>query len=204
MKSPRKSWMPWGCAMACALGGCKPRQAPIPVFSTAQIPVQRSALLTGTIAMDSEARVTRDSLIVHGCAWMVPTGWVLTSTQEHPRIAQVRTSGGLEILVFSFGRGGGTIQANLQRWREQVPSVQDSSIEIDTLNGLVRAIGRWTGDYRGGTGSAVADGSLQTLLGAVVEGPGGRIFFKAVGKKEAFGKEGDRIVRWIRSGTVRS
>lgn len=203
MKSPKGSWLPWSCALACALGGCKTRPVPEDVPTTGQNPFPRSALLAGTITMDSNVRVTEDSLIVHGCAWNVPKGWAVSATHEHPRIAQVRTSGGLEILVFSFGRGGGTIEANFQRWRDQMQSVQDSSIERDTLDGLVRAIGRWGGSYRGGNGSAAADGSLQTVLGAVVEGPGGRVFFKVVGDKDQFRRAGDRIVQWIRSGKRR-
>lgn len=195
--------MAWAGVMVCAFGGCKPRQVPKDASAAAQKPSQRSALLAGTIAMDSDALVTTDSLIVHGLAWGVPEGWTLTSTHAHPRIAQLRTSGGLELLVFSFGRGGGTIPANFLRWREQVQPVQDSAIEMDTAGRVVRAIGRWTGDYRGGNGSEVGDGSLHTVLGAVVEGPGGRVFFKVVGTKDELGTEGTRIIQWIRSGKNR-
>jgi len=143
-------------------------------------------------------------LIVHGQGWGVPEGWTLTATHSHPRIAQLRTKGGLEILVFEFGHGGGTIQANFQRWREQLQSVQDSVVVLDTANAVIRGIGQWTGNYRGGNGSEAADGSVQTVVGAVVEGPEGRVFFKVVGKKNEVGMEVDRIVRWIRSGKTRS
>ena len=203
MNSSRSSWLRWGCAFAFGLAACKPAQPPQDGPSPPMAPAQRSALLAGTIGAEPEAVVTGDSLIVHGQGWAVPVGWTLTATHGHPRIAQLRTSEGLEILVFSFGHGGGTIQANFQRWREQLQPVQDSVIEMDTAMGEIRAIGRWTGNYRGGDGSEAADGSRRTLLGAVVEGPGGRIFFKSVGEKEKFRKEGDRIVRWIRSGKSR-
>ena len=167
------------------------------------VPLTRSELLAGTIAVDSGALVTRDSLIIHGLGWDVPEGWTLTATNEHPRIAQLRTPGGLEILVFSFGHGGGSIQANFQRWRDQLQSVQDSSTKLDTVKAVVRAVGRWTGNYRGGNGSESADGSMQTLVGAVVEGPNGRVFFKVVGERIKVRKEFDRITGWIRSGRIR-
>jgi hypothetical protein len=190
----------WAGVVACVLAGCKSRGAVVENPSPMAMPTTRSELLAGTIAVDSAASVTRDSLIVHGHAWGVPEGWTLTATHEHPRIAQVRTPGGLEILVFSFGRGGGTIQANFQRWRDQLQSVQDSSTKLDTVKAVVHAIGRWTGNYRGGNGSDAADGSFQTVVGAVVDGPNGRVFFKVVGERVKVRKEFDRIADWIRSG----
>src|ERR1035437_1294381 len=204
MKSQIRSWSSWGCVVVVLLVACKPRQSPLETQTAPLVPAQRSALLVEPISVDSGALVTSDSLSVHGLGWRVPAGWILTPTHEHPRIAQVRTIGGLEILVFSFGRGGGGIQANFQRWREQVQFIQDSAIEVDTAKGVVRAIGRWTGNYRGGNGSKAADGSLQTLLGAVVEGPGGRVFFKVVGSKDKLGAQGRPIIQWIRSGQARS
>jgi len=115
----------------------------------------------------------------------------------------MRTPGQLEILVFSLGRGGGTIAANFQRWRGQFDPVSDSVIAWDTTGGVVRAIGQWTGSYRGGDGSVAADGSRQTMVGAVVEGPGGRVFFKVVAQPGKVRAEHDAILRWIRSGKAR-
>jgi hypothetical protein len=146
------------------------------------------------------AVVTADSLRVHGLVWGVPRGWSLSPTGTHPRIAEMRTTGKLDILVFSLGRGGGSVGANLQRWRSQFHPVLDSAIEWDTTDGVARTIGQWTGSYRGGEGSVTADGALQTMVGAVVEGPGGRVFFKVVGDPKQLRAEQDAILRWIRSG----
>jgi hypothetical protein len=146
------------------------------------------------------AVVTPNSLRVHGLVWGVPQGWTLSPTGTHPRIAEMRTPGTLDILVFSLGRGGGTVAANLQRWRSQFQPVTDSAIEWDTTQGVAQTIGQWTGSYRGGDGSVAADGSRQTMLGAVVEGPGGRVFFKVVGNPKQVRAEHDGILRWIRSG----
>jgi hypothetical protein len=146
------------------------------------------------------ALVTADSLRVHGLVWGVPHGWALSPTGPHPRIAEMRTPGNLEILVFSLGRGGGSIAANLQRWGGQFDPVSDSAIAWDTAGGVVRAIGRWTGNYRGGDGSVVSDGSRRTMVGGVVEGPGGQVFFKVVGEPGKVRAERDAIFRWIRSG----
>jgi len=150
------------------------------------------------------AIVTADSLRVHGLVWGVPHGWDLSPTGTHPRIAEMRTPGKLEILVFSLGRGGGTVTANLQRWRGQFQPLKDSAIEWDTAGGVASAIGQWTGNYRGGDGSVASDGSLRTMVGAVVEGPAGQVFFKVVAEPQKVRAEHDAILRWIRSGKTES
>jgi len=192
----------WTCALVCLLASCKPKgeEAP-PTPTPPPTSLQKSALLGGTMTADTGvAVVTADSLRVHGLVWSVPPGWTLSPTGLHPRIAEMRTTGNLNILVFSLGRGGGSVAANLQRWRSQFQPVTDSAIEWDTTGGVAQTIGQWTGSYRGGDGSVASDGSRQTMVGAVVEGPGGRVFFKVVGEPRKLRSERESIYRWIRSG----
>jgi|GEM_PF-2504183 len=202
MNLPKTSLTCCGCIGLFLLVSCRRESESVPPLQSS-IPavIQKSALLGGTMTTDTgSAVVTADSIRVHGLVWTVPKGWTLSPTGTHPRIAQMRTPGKLEILVFSLGRGGGSVAANLQRWRSQFQPVTDSAIEWDTTGGVAQTIGRWTGSYRGGDGSVAADGSRQTMVGAVVEGPGGRVFFKVVAEPRRLRTERESIYLWIRSG----
>ena len=93
-----------------------------------------------------------------------------------------------ECVVNFFGPGqGGGVDANIERWRGQVQGSdgKPAAAKIDKRTGRVVPItiidssGTYTG--MGGPMAAGKPVSDYRLLGAIVEGPGGSVFFKLTG-----------------------
>ena len=126
---------------------------------------------------------------VGGVGWEVPEPFRSQTPSSSMRVAEYlfpeeagETAGTLT--VFYFGRGqGGSVQANIDRWVGQftLPSGREPSVERSEVNGLAVTVIDVTGTYNGGMGSAEgAPSSGQRMLGAIVEGPEGPVFFKMV------------------------
>lgn len=97
-------------------------------------------------------------------------------------------SEGAECAVFA-GIGGG-VQANIDRWigQFQQPDGSDSSAKAkqkkETINGFQVTTVDLTGTFAGGgmaMGQQSAPKTGYRLLGAIVEGPQGEVFFKMTG-----------------------
>jgi len=94
-----------------------------------------------------------------------------------------------ECVVFFFGAGqGGSVQANLDRWKGQLvapngkPTV--AKIAKRTIHGLHVTTIDASGNYTGMGGPMAPSKSVQNnyrLLGAIFEGPGGNVFIKFTG-----------------------
>ena len=131
-----------------------------------------------------------------GLQWKVPSGW----TDQGPRMMRLATysipgaggAEGAECAVYYFGPGqGGTIEANMERWISefQTPSAPERGTR--TVNGLEVARVRVKGTYSShgasmggmGGGSAPSEPAQADaeLLGAIVAGPSGSVFFKLTG-----------------------
>jgi hypothetical protein len=89
-----------------------------------------------------------------------------------------------------FANIGGGVQANLDRWVGQfeLPGGGDPKEKVktkkETINGLAVTTIDLSGTYKGGgvaMGQASAPKPGYRLLGAIVEGPGGEVFFKMTG-----------------------
>ncbi len=90
--------------------------------------------------------------------------------------------------MYYFGQGqGGTVQANLDRWIGQFqqpngkPSKDVAKISKKTIHGLNVTIVDVSGTYTGMGGPMSPVHSSKNgyrLLGAIVEGPQGAVFFK--------------------------
>ena len=129
-----------------------------------------------------------------GLGWTAPAGW--SSEGARPmRAATYRVapaagdSVAAECGVYFFGKGqGGSVDANIQRWREQFegPDGKVSPAKISTrkTGGLSFTTIDTAGAYSGlGGPAAPSHGSVAgyRLLGAIVEGPGGNVFVKFAG-----------------------
>jgi len=132
---------------------------------------------------------------VAGLKWTTPTGW----KTEGPRPMRAATytiapaagdTTSAECVVYFFGADqGGSVQANLDRWKGQVlapggkPAV--AKIAKQTIHGLPVTTIDASGDYTGmGGGMASSKPVVQKnyrLLGAIIEGPGGNVFVKFTG-----------------------
>jgi hypothetical protein len=131
---------------------------------------------------------------VAGLKWTPPAGW----KTEGPRPMRAATysvaptagdTGSAECVVYFFGSGqGGSVEANLERWKGQVVGVDgkpaDAKIAKRTIHGMPVTTIDVSGDYTGMGGPMAASKSVQSnyrLLGAIVEGPGGNVFLKFTG-----------------------
>ena len=94
-----------------------------------------------------------------------------------------------ECVVNFFGPGqGGGVDANVERWKGQVqgPDGKPAPAKVDkrTSRGVpvtvIDAAGSYTG-MGGPMGAASKAVPGYRLLGAIVEGPGGNVFFKLTG-----------------------
>src|ERR1043166_1248201 len=137
--------------------------------------------------------------------YKAPDGWgVETPTSEMRRaqykLPKVEGDGedGMAVLYY-FGPGqGGTTEANIDRWVNQVkqpdgsPSKDKAKTETSTVNGLKVTTVDVVGNYGGGmsTDSAPKDNkSIYRLRGAVIETPKGSYFVKLTGPEKT-------VARW--------
>ncbi len=128
-----------------------------------------------------------------GLEWKVPSNW----TTLDARSMRVATYGiparggdseGAECAVFYFGPSqGGGVEENLDRWVGQFehPSQPERS------QGEVAGMKLWRvhvlGDYLAPSGPMMQSTGTKNgyaLLGAIVEGPNGNVFFKLTGPKK--------------------
>jgi hypothetical protein len=131
---------------------------------------------------------------VAGLKWTAPSNWknqgqrpMRAATYTIPLAAGDTTEA--ECAVYFFGEGqGGSIQANLDRWKGQVVAASgkpaDAQIQHKTIHGLAVTTIDSTGVYTGMGGPTAAEKTAShgyRLIGAIVEGPGGNVFIKCTG-----------------------
>jgi hypothetical protein len=107
--------------------------------------------------------------------------------------------------VFFFGPGGGgSVEANIQRWIDQMEPAKGTHPKPETLEGGKGFKVTWievTGTLKPssmGMGPA-AEQPGSRLLGAVVEGPGGPWFFKATGPDATIAGQREAFLTMLKS-----
>jgi hypothetical protein len=133
-------------------------------------------VLTSILAADSGA----------GIRWTAPSTW--KSEGDRPmRLATYQIPEGGECAVYYFGQGqGGSAEANIDRWKGQFEGSKDAAAKVEkrTIHGLKVTTLDVSGAYTGMGGPSAPQGPPKQgyrLLGALVEGPQGTIFFKFAG-----------------------
>ena len=128
-----------------------------------------------------------------GLAWQVPAGWsdqggspmrLATYVFHGPNHTQAQCA------VYYFGPGqGGTVEANLERWRGEFKEAMAPERTRLTANGIAVTRIRTSGTYLAHVGMLGAGSSTEmphwALLGAIAEGPNGSVFFKLTGPEAA-------------------
>lgn len=175
--------------------------------------MRRLLLLTAALAATSAAAQNS----VAGLTWTPASGWK-TDAPKPMRVvtyqvpaAKGDTEGG-ELAVFYFGAGqGGATEANIQRWIGQLsqpdgsPSAKAAKRSTRKVNGMPVALVDVTGTYTasmGPMGPKTAKPGFR-LLGAVVEGPQGSVFFKLTGPAKtvaATEKDFQKLVDSVKAG----
>lgn len=135
----------------------------------------------------------------------IPKSWQSQQPSSNMRLAQAvipGPGGPGELAVFYFGPGqGGSVDANIQRWVEQMESPEQPKPETFEANGYRVT---WI-DVRGtlkpsmmGSGPSTPQPNSR-LLGAVVEGSGGPWFFKVTGPDTTLTPERDAFIGMLKS-----
>ena len=134
---------------------------------------------------------------VAGLKWTAPAGWKSsgTTSMRAATYALPPAAGdeeGAECVVYFFGAGqGGTVQANIDRWKGQFSAPGGKAAEAKvgkrSVHGLPVTTIESAGDYSGMGGPQVQNPSVKhryRLLGAIIEGPGGNVFLKFAGPEK--------------------
>jgi hypothetical protein len=131
-----------------------------------------------------------------GLQWTAPTGWknagpspMRAATYSMPPAAG--DTAPAECGVYFFGAGqGGSVEANLERWKSQFSDAAGKPAAAKTgvqkINGQTVTTIDTRGTYSGlgGPFAAGKPAPGYRLLGAIVEGPGGNIFLKFAGPEK--------------------
>jgi hypothetical protein len=127
-----------------------------------------------------------------GLHWTAPAGWKTAPAQAmraatYAVAAAPGDTAASECVVYFFGAGqGGSVEANIERWKGQFTSFGKPAAAIvsrRTAHGVAMTTIDVAGDYSGLGGPTAASKPVSgyRLLGAIVEGPGGNIFVKFTG-----------------------
>jgi hypothetical protein len=191
--------------VASLLGACSGQNSQKPGAHEAQQQTQQRAATpapeqapAGAPPANTEARPTgTSSVTTAGLVFDVPNSWAGAPPTNAMRKAQYKIpapSSGVEdgeMVLFFFGEGqGGDATSNLARWRGQITPEAGAPSDAKENSFTAGALSVKTLDVSGtyasgmpGAGPAEPKPGWR-LIGAVVEGPGGPWFFKAVGPKE--------------------
>ena len=130
-----------------------------------------------------------------GLEWSVPRTWTIDSAQGMRVATYLIPAAGSgatgECAVYYFGPGqGGGVEANLQRWMGEFEPLARHDLEQRQPGGVrvtrLDARGTYVAHSMRG-GEAPGEKPKWALMGAVVEGPKGDVFFKLTGPAATVG-----------------
>jgi hypothetical protein len=149
----------------------------------------RPGILLLGVALLPAALVLAADGVAAGVRWAVPAGWA--PQPERPMrvatyaIPAVNGAEAGECGVYYFGKGkGGGVDENIARWAEQFEGSPKPARTEKTVGGLHVHRVVISGTYLAPAGPMMkSQGSRPNyrLLGAIVEAPGGLVFFKCTG-----------------------
>lgn len=127
-----------------------------------------------------------------GIGWTVPETWskgqgssMRVATYAVPGAGDAEAG---ECAVFFFGRGqGGGVDENVARWARQFKENPEPLRKTLTVSEVSVTFVEIEGTYMnpgGGRMQSRGEKPNYKLLGAIVEAPGGRVFFKLTGPRE--------------------
>jgi len=143
-----------------------------------------------------------------GIDFDVPANWQAQAPESSMRLAQAAipgVGGPGQFAVFFFGPGGGgSVEANIQRWIDQMEPAKGTNPKPETLQTgkgfkvtWIEVAGTLKPSSMGMGPAAEQPGSR--LLGAVVEGPGGPWFFKATGPDATIAGQREAFLTMLKS-----
>ncbi len=165
-----------------------------------------ASLMAGCRTEVSGQRVDLEHL-----SFTLPPAWQQMPPSSTMRVAQASVpgpSGSAELVVYYFGAGqGGSIEANLQRWMNQVIPAAGTDTHRETFDSRGLRI-TWIdaegtikpGDMGMGPQSAQPN---SRLIAAVIEGEHGPWFFKLTGPTATVTPQRDAFLELLRSAAPR-
>ena len=136
-------------------------------------------------------------------AWTAPGGWMEEPKRSMREVSySIGDAGEAECYISILGGGAGGVEANVNRWRDQVgleplsPKAISELPQVDVLGGkatLFEAAGEFTG-----MGDATA-ASGQAILGIIRELDSNVLFVKMVGPAELVNTERDNFISFCTS-----
>lgn len=182
--------------------------------STAKTDASSNAIVTGDFALESSGvtfTLTGTPTTLAGITFTPASEWTDfgASGMRQASYAFGPLEGETDsatVTVFYFGEGGGgTIQANLDRWVAQMELVEGADPHTFVQKGEIAADGmkvhliKVDGSYNAGgmmSGASVKKDNY-TMVGAVLEAPEGNIFFKLTGPSKTANAMGEAMVGMI-------
>jgi hypothetical protein len=163
--------------------------------ATATLPVATPVAASGGTPIDAAG------LSIH-----LPAGWQPETPSSGMRAAQATIAGSAgpgQLAVFYFGPGGGGgLDANIDRWISQMELAPGASTERQTFAAGALQV---TAIDLSGTLKASTIGSFPNtdqpgyrMLAAVVEGPGGPWFLRAVGPEATMAEQREAFFAMLR------
>lgn len=154
----------------------------------------------GSAAPASTSQATSPQSTAGELRFKVPEGWTVEKPTSEMRFAQYKLPKAASdkddgvLIVYYFGKGqGGTPEANIERWINQVkqpdgsPSTDKARIDKQTVNGLAVTTLDVMGNYSGGMSadSTPQDSkAIYRLRGAIIDTPKGSYFVKLTGPEK--------------------
>jgi hypothetical protein len=119
----------------------------------------------------------------------VPKHWTIDLAQGMRIATYLIAAGsgeGAECAVYYFGPGqGGGVDANLQRWMGEFQPLQKHDVRKLKPGGIettrIQASGTYVAHSMRSPGATPAEKPDWALLGAILDGPNGEVFFKLTG-----------------------
>jgi hypothetical protein len=148
---------------------------------------------------------------VAGLRWSAPDGWAKGNARPM-RAATYSVPGATpadaaECVVYFFGAGkGGTVDANIERWRGQFlgndGKPHNAQVSRREVHGVAVTLIDTSGTYTGMGGPMAKEPTSNPgyrLLGAIVEGPGGNVFIKFTGPEKTVAANRQKFDQLINS-----
>lgn len=186
-------------ALALLLGACG-----------AEEPVETEPLVAERAPGQAPATVDPAATPHGSLIYDLPETWQRGTPSSSMRLDQAvipGSAGAGELAVFFFGAGGGgSVEANLERWIGQMTTSREPRREAFETNGLAVTWIDVSGTLNpSGMGMGPTEPQPDSrMLAAVVEGPGGPWFFKATGPEATMEAARDQFVAMLQSAQLTS
>lgn len=151
--------------------------------------------------------VAQDAPALAGLRWQVQEPLQWRQPSRPMRNGEYVVAGSESVLtVFHFPGMGGDLRANVTRWvgqfrnaEGQPMSLEEATVEEKTVSGLPVTTVDVQGTFATSMGSDGTPQRNSRLLGAIVTGPQGPVFFKLVGDAESVGSAAEAFAALVAS-----